>query len=173
MSTCATCRHWPAPAAPTESQGCCTLLRVSESDAAKVRDESDGRYLVTTDGARTAGTFSCTHFEERRAFAREYLGTFADPTPEERHALAVWCDYFNDCNGYDRTVCTGRFNHSGNPIPATDSERAAIEANAARARRRALAALGGQEFRAQREQAARLSQAERAEVIRQERSPTR
>lgn len=62
-------------------------------------------------------------------FRKEYLGMFAEPSPEERRAIEVWCWYYVSTELYDRRVCSGPMGHDG-IMPANNSERWVCERHA-------------------------------------------
>jgi hypothetical protein len=64
-------------------------------------------------------------------FARHYLSEPLPPDPLYDLAFAAWLTYYETCEAYDRSVCTGPIFHGG-ILPATRRERALINQNAQR-----------------------------------------
>lgn len=70
-------------------------------------------------------------------FAREYLGSFWEPSDDYRRAYDAWRSYHEQCDAFDRRIC----GPSGMPMFAW--QRAMITQNAGVERRRLEPLLAG------------------------------
>lgn len=63
-------------------------------------------------------------------YAREYVGEPMPLSAEYRFAYECWLEYYDRCEGYDRTVCTGPMGRDG-VMPVNPEQRAIINRHAA------------------------------------------